>query len=73
MLPVKENRKALFDALDAQPWPQVPVAVIGTLWSRSDLSTALLMTGFYHYHRNGGDPGSPMPGLPGRSAWRSAG
>jgi predicted transposase YbfD/YdcC len=25
-LPVKENRKALFDALDALPWHQVPVA-----------------------------------------------
>jgi predicted transposase YbfD/YdcC len=26
VLPVKENRKALFDALDALPWDQVPVA-----------------------------------------------
>ena len=26
ILPVKENRKALFDALDALPWHQVPVA-----------------------------------------------
>jgi hypothetical protein len=26
VLPVKENRKALFDALDALPWQQVPVA-----------------------------------------------
>ena len=26
VLPVKENRKALFDALDALPWHQVPVA-----------------------------------------------
>ncbi len=25
-MPVKENRKALFDALDALPWDQVPVA-----------------------------------------------
>jgi predicted transposase YbfD/YdcC len=25
-LPVKENRKALFDALDALPWQQVPIA-----------------------------------------------
>jgi predicted transposase YbfD/YdcC len=29
-LPVKENRKALFDALDALPWPQVPVAHTAT-------------------------------------------
>jgi predicted transposase YbfD/YdcC len=26
VLPVKENRRALFDALDALPWDQVPVA-----------------------------------------------
>ena len=26
VLPVKENRQALFDALDALPWDQVPVA-----------------------------------------------
>ncbi len=26
VLPVKENRKALFDALDALPWHQVPIA-----------------------------------------------
>ena len=26
MLPVKENRQALFDALDALPWGQVPIA-----------------------------------------------
>ena len=26
VLPVKENRKTLFDALDALPWDQVPVA-----------------------------------------------
>jgi len=26
VLPVKENRQALFDALDALPWSQVPVA-----------------------------------------------
>jgi CHAT domain-containing protein len=35
-------------------------AVIGTLWSVNDLSTALLMTRFYHYHRNS-DPDGPMP------------
>jgi CHAT domain-containing protein/tetratricopeptide (TPR) repeat protein len=35
-------------------------AVIGTLWSVNDLSTALLMMRFYHYHRNG-DPGDPLP------------
>jgi hypothetical protein len=27
VLPVKENRRALFDALDALPWGQVPVAI----------------------------------------------
>ena len=26
ILPVKENRRALFDALNALPWPQVPIA-----------------------------------------------
>ena len=26
VLPVKENRKALFDALDGLPWHQVPIA-----------------------------------------------
>ena len=36
-------------------------AVIGTLWSVDDLSTALLMTRFYDYHRNG-DPGDPAGG-----------
>ncbi len=39
-------------------------AVIGTLWSVNDLSTALLMTRFYDYHRNGdrGDPADrPLP------------
>ena len=30
MLPVKENRRALFDALDALPWDQVPVAHTAT-------------------------------------------
>jgi len=30
VLPVKENRKALFDALDALPWHQVPVAHTAT-------------------------------------------
>ena len=30
VLPVKENRQALFDALDALPWDQVPVAHTGT-------------------------------------------
>jgi predicted transposase YbfD/YdcC len=29
-LPVKENRKALFDALDALPWHQVPIAHTAT-------------------------------------------
>jgi len=30
VLPVKENRPALFDALDALPWDQVPVAHTAT-------------------------------------------
>jgi predicted transposase YbfD/YdcC len=30
VLPVKENRRALFDALDALPWDQVPVANTAT-------------------------------------------
>jgi hypothetical protein len=30
VLPVKENRKAMFDALDAPPWDQVPVAHTAT-------------------------------------------
>ena len=30
VLPVKENRRALFDALDALPWDQVPVAHAAT-------------------------------------------
>jgi predicted transposase YbfD/YdcC len=30
VLPVKENRQALFDALDALPWDQVPVAHTAT-------------------------------------------
>ena len=30
VLPVKENRRALFDALDALPWGQVPIACTGT-------------------------------------------
>jgi predicted transposase YbfD/YdcC len=30
VLPVKENRRALFDALDALPWAQVPVAHTAT-------------------------------------------
>ena len=30
ILPVKENRKALFDALDALPWHQVPIAHTAT-------------------------------------------
>jgi predicted transposase YbfD/YdcC len=30
VLPVKENRRALFDALDALPWGQVPIAHTGT-------------------------------------------
>ena len=30
VLPVKENRRALFDALDALPWGQVPVAHTAT-------------------------------------------
>jgi predicted transposase YbfD/YdcC len=30
VLPVKENRKALFDALDAPPWHQVPIAHTAT-------------------------------------------
>ena len=30
VLPVKENRKALFDALDALPWHQVPIAHTAT-------------------------------------------
>jgi predicted transposase YbfD/YdcC len=30
VLPVKENRKALFDALDALPWNQVPIAHTAT-------------------------------------------
>jgi predicted transposase YbfD/YdcC len=30
VLPVKENRRALFDALDALPWSQVPVAHTAT-------------------------------------------
>jgi len=30
VLPVKENRRALFDALDALPWGQVPVACTAT-------------------------------------------
>src|SRR4249919_2025532 len=30
VLPVKENRRALFDALDALPWDQVPVAHTAT-------------------------------------------
>ena len=50
-------------------------AVIGTLWSVDDLSTALLMTRFYDYHRNG-DPGDPPAApcrSPGRCGWRSPG
>ena len=30
VLPVKENRQALFDALDALPWGQVPIAHTAT-------------------------------------------
>ena len=30
VLPVKENRRALFDALDALPWAQVPIAHTAT-------------------------------------------
>ena len=30
VLPVKENRQALFDALDALPWDQVPIACTAT-------------------------------------------
>ena len=30
VLPVKENRRALFDALDALPWGQVPIARTAT-------------------------------------------
>ena len=30
VLPVKENRQALFDALDALPWDQVPIAHTAT-------------------------------------------
>jgi len=30
VLPVKENRRALFDALDALPWARVPVACTAT-------------------------------------------
>ena len=30
VLPVKENRRALFDALDALPWGQVPIACTAT-------------------------------------------
>ena len=30
VLPVKENRRALFDALDALPWGQVPIAHTAT-------------------------------------------
>ena len=30
MLPVKENRRALFDALGALPWAQVPIACTAT-------------------------------------------
>ena len=29
-MPVKENRQALFDALDALPWDQVPIAHAAT-------------------------------------------
>ena len=30
VFPVKENRRALFDALDALPWAQVPIAHTAT-------------------------------------------
>jgi hypothetical protein len=39
VLPVKENRKALFDALDALPWDQVPVAHSATDRGHGHLAT----------------------------------
>ena len=38
-LPVKENRKALFDALDALPWHQVPIAHTATDRGRGRITT----------------------------------
>ena len=39
VLPVKENRRALFDALDALPWDQVPVAHTATDKGHSRITT----------------------------------
>jgi predicted transposase YbfD/YdcC len=39
VLPVKENRRALFDALDALPWDQVPVAHTATDKGRGRITT----------------------------------
>ena len=39
VLPVKENRQALFDALDALPWDQVPVAHTQTEKSHGRVTT----------------------------------
>jgi CHAT domain-containing protein len=46
-------------------------SVIGTLWSVEDLSTTLLMTQFYAYHRQG-DPGTGDGPLPPAAALRRA-
>jgi CHAT domain-containing protein len=46
-------------------------SVIGTLWSVEDLSTTLLMTQFYGYHRQG-DPGTGDGPLPPAAALRRA-
>ena len=46
-------------------------AVIGTLWSVDDLSTTLLMTQFYAYHRQG-DPTTGEGPLPPAAALRRA-
>ena len=44
VLPVKENRRALFDALDALPWGQVPVAHTATDKGHGRITTRTIQT-----------------------------
>jgi predicted transposase YbfD/YdcC len=45
VLPVKENRKALFDAIDALPWHQAPVAHSATDRGHGRLTTRTIQVG----------------------------
>lgn len=44
MLPVKENRQALFDALDALPWTEIPIAHSSTQTGHGRITTRTIQT-----------------------------